>query len=213
MKKLWVLFGGLLLAATVLAGQSFDEGIEYQVLGSPQPTNSDKIEVIEFFWYGCPHCYHLEPQLDEWVRKLPEDVEFIRVPAVLGPSWELLARAYYTARFLGVLDKVHRPLFDAIHQHDRKFHSVDDLAAFFAEHGVAEADFRKTFKSFAVVVRTNQSKQARERYGLTGVPTLVVNGKYRTSATLTGSNEKMLDVVDYLIQRERSGTASRAAAH
>jgi len=207
MKNLLAVFCGLLLASGVAVAKGFDEGIEYQALASPQPTDTDdKIEVIEFFWYGCPHCYHLEPELHAWEQRLPDDVVFRRVPAVLGPSWELMARAYYTAELLDAVGKVHKPLFDAIHEDKKRFRTVDDLAAFFAKQGIPEADFRKTWQSFPVVVNTNRAKQARERYGISGVPTLVVNGKYRTSASMAGGNEAMLRVVDYLIERERAVT-------
>ncbi|HHO69813.1 MAG TPA: thiol:disulfide interchange protein DsbA/DsbL [Gammaproteobacteria bacterium] len=202
-KTFALVFSLLLVGATAVAGE-FKEGVQYQALASPQPTDTDdRIEVIEFFWYGCPHCYRLEPELEAWVKKLPDDVAFRRVPAVLGPAWELLARAYYTAEVLDAVDKVHQPLFGAIHKQRKRFRTVDDVAALFAAQGVPEAEFRKAWKSFPVVMNTNRARQARERYGLEGVPTLVVNGKYRTSATLAGSNETMLKVVDYLIDKER----------
>jgi protein dithiol oxidoreductase (disulfide-forming) len=213
MKTLFALLA-LLLASSAFAG--FEEGIEYQKLSNPQPTSSDdKIEVLELFWYGCPHCYHLEPELNAWLKHKPDDVVFVRIPAVLGPSWELLARAYYTAELLGVLDKIHEPLFDHIHKQRKPIRNVDELKAFFEEQGVSAADFNKTFNSFAVITRTNRAKEAHNLYGVTGVPTLIVNGKYRTTASLAGSNEKMLQVVDFLISKERQSSAkdSTAAAH
>jgi len=204
-KTTFALLFSLLLVGTSAVAGDFKEGVQYQRLASPQPTDTgDRIEVIEFFWYGCPHCYHLEPELEAWVKKLPDDVAFRRVPAVLGPAWELLARAWYTAQVLDVVDKVHQPLFDAIHKEHKRLRTVDDLAALFAAQGVPEAEFRKAWKSFPVVMNTNRARQARERYGLQGVPTLVVDGKYRTSATLAGSNQNMLKVVDYLIGKERA---------
>jgi thiol:disulfide interchange protein DsbA len=135
---------------------------------------------------------------------------FVRMPAVLGPTWELLGRAYYTAELLDVVDKIHTPLFDHIHKEKKPIRNATDLKEFFAEQGVSEADFDKTFNSFAVITKTNRAKQVRELYGLTGVPTLVVNGKYRTTATLAGGNKQMLQVVDLLIDRERNGTDGNA---
>jgi thiol:disulfide interchange protein DsbA len=211
MKKLIAFMALVLLTLPVFA--DFKEGTEYQLLATPQPTASgDKIEVLELFWYGCPHCYHLEPDLNAWLKRKPDDVEFVRVPAVLGAPWELLARGYYTADLLGVLDKIHEPLFDHIHKEHKFIRNASELKAFFMEQGVTEADFNKTFNSFAVVTMTNRAKEARNMYGLTGVPTIVVNGKYRTTATLAGSNEKMLQVVDFLVAKERGAPAEPAAA-
>ncbi|MGD8672756.1 MAG: thiol:disulfide interchange protein DsbA/DsbL [Thiogranum sp.] len=209
MKKLLALLALLLLAPPSFA--AFKEGVEYQKLDSPQPTSTgDKIEVMELFWYGCPHCYHLEPELNDWLKHKPDDVVFVRVPAVLGPSWELLARAYYTADLLGVLDKIHEPLFDHIHKDRKMIRNAADLKAFFMEQGVSSADFDKTFNSFAVITKTNRSTEVRNLYGVTGVPTLVVNGKYRTTGTLAGGNEKMLQVVDFLIGKERAASSKQA---
>jgi protein dithiol oxidoreductase (disulfide-forming) len=208
MKKLFAFLALVLLALPVFA--DFQEGTDYEVLATPQPTSSDdKIEVLELFWYGCPHCYHLEPELNAWLKHKPDDVVFVRVPAVLGTSWELLARAYYTADLLGALDKIHEPLFDHIHKDRKLIRNASELKAFFMQQGVSEADFDKTFNSFAVVTMTNRAREARNMYGITGVPTMVVNGKYRTTATLAGSNEKMLQVVDFLVAKER---AERAAS-
>lgn len=213
MKKVFGFLALLIFAPLALAAGKFDEGVEYQVLAAPQPTaTTDKIEVLELFWYGCPHCYHLEPELNDWLKHKPEDVVFVRMPAVLGPSWELHARAYYTAEILGVLDKVHGPLFDRIHKDKKPVRNAAELKAFFKAHGVSEADFDKTFNSFAVITKTNRAKQARELYGLTGVPALVVNGKYRTTARLAGGNKEMLQVVDFLVARERKGSDSSAQA-
>ena len=196
MKKRFAVLALVLLALPVFA--DFKEGTEYQALATPQPTSSgDKIEVLELFWYGCPHCYHLEPELNAWLTQKPDDVEFVRVPAVLGPPWELLARAYYTAEVLGVLDKIHEPLFEHIHKERKLIRNASELKAFFMEQGVPEADFDKAFQFICGGHHDQPRQRCAQSYGLTGVPTMVVNGKYRTTATLAGSNEKMLQVVDY----------------
>jgi len=211
MKRLFVLMALVLLALPVFA--EFKEGTDYQLLATPQPTSVDgKIEVLELFWYGCPHCYHLESELNAWLQHKPDDVAFVRVPAVLGPSWELLARAYYTADLLGALDKIHEPLFDHIHKEHKLIRNASELKAFFMEQGIAEADFDKPFNSFAVVTMTNRAKEAASMYGVTGVPTMVVNGKYRTTASLAGGNDKMLQVVDFLVAKERAESAGHAPA-
>lgn len=212
MKMIWSLMFGLLLPLSAVA-KDFEAGKEYVVLAKAQPVNTaDKIEVIEFFWYGCPHCYHLEPALTAWLKDKPKDVEFIRIPAVLGPSWELLAQGFYTAEVLGVADKIHGPLFDYLHKARKRIRTPDELKAFFVTQGVSEADFDKTYKSFAVVTKTSRAKQATQRYGLNSVPTLVVAGKYRTGPSMAGSNKAMLDVVNFLVDKQRSGHAVEQAA-
>ena len=142
------------------------------------------------FWYGCPHCYHLEPLVEEWLASKPDDVEFVRMPAVLGPNWELYGKAYYTAELLGVLDKVHPALFDAIHKDKKKIRDEAALQKLFVKQGVSAEDFRNTFSSFAVNVKLNNAKQMTKRYAITGVPTVIINGKYSTSASQAGSNDK-----------------------
>lgn len=212
MKMIWSLVFALLLPLSAVA-KEFQAGKEYVALAKPQPVNSaDKIEVIEFFWYACPHCYHLEPELNAWLKDLPEDVEFIRVPAVLGPNWELLSRGYYTAEVLGMADKIHAPLFEHLHKARKRIRNSAELKAFFVSQGVSEADFDKAFKSFAVVTKTNRAKQSSQRYGLNSVPTLVVAGKYRTGPSKAGGNKGMLEVVNYLIEKERAGKKVDQAA-
>jgi len=199
-----------LLLIMPLAHAGFDEGIEYRKLANEQPVDGDGIEVRELFWYGCPHCYFLEPELHAWLEKKSDDVVFVRMPAVLGPSWELLARAFYTAELLGVTDKTHPAIFARIHKDRKRIRNADDVKKIFLAQGVSEQDFDNTYKSFAVITRTNRAKQAARLYGITGVPTLVVNGKYRTTAQLAGGNKQMLEVVDFLIEKERNAKAGAA---
>lgn len=211
MKKVFGLLAFLLFAPLTVA--EIKEGVQYQAVSVAQPTGSeDKIEVLELFWYGCPHCYYLEPDLNDWLKNKPDDVSFVRMPAVLGPAWELHARAFYTAELLGVTEKVHTPLFASIHKDKKRYRNKEDIKAFFVERGVSEQDFDQTFSSFAVITKTNRAKQARNMYGITGVPTLVINGKYRTTAQLAGGNRQMFEVVDELIARERAIAADTPAA-
>jgi len=179
------------------------ETVGYQTLSPAQPTqNQDKIEVIEFFWYGCPHCYSLEPLLNKWLESKPDNVEFIRQPAAFNATWTKHAKAYIVAEALGVVDKVHADFFNAIQTKKQKLTTEDELATFFVAHGVDEAEFRKTFNSFFVATKLNQAKSKAPRYGLTGVPALIINGKYKTSASLAGSHEKMIEVLNQLIEKE-----------
>jgi len=180
------------------------ETLGYEAVTPAQPTKStDKIEVIEFFWYGCPHCYSFEPFLSKWAKTLPKNVEFIRQPAVFSELWGKHAKAYFTAEALGVVDKVHTDLFDAV-QAKQSLETEDELAKFFAAHGVKESDFRTNYNSFLVDAKMRQAKTMAARYGVNGVPAIIINGKYRTNATLAGSQEKMIDVINQLIKQESS---------
>ena len=210
MKRWFVLLTLIFIAPLGYAG--FEEGVQYRTIANPQPTSSEeKIEVLELFWYSCPHCYYLEPDIEAWLKNKPEDVEFVRMPAVLGPSWELLARAYYTADLLEASDKIHKPLFERLHKERKPIRNAAQLKEFFVSHGVSAEDFDSTFQSFAVVTKTNRAKQVRNMYGITGVPALVVNGKYLVTAKLAGGNKQMLDVVDFLVERERASAAGNTA--
>lgn len=177
----------------------------YEAVSPPQATaNPAKIEVIEFFWYGCPHCFSFEPSLKAWLKTKPENVEFIRIPAVFNEQWGKHAKAYYVAEALGVLDKVHDPLFDGV-QAKKELETEDQLAKFFAEHGVKEAEFRETYNSFMVDTKMRQAPEIAAKYGIDGVPAIIVNGKYRTTGSLAGTQEKMIDVMNELIKKESEG--------
>ena len=173
-------FAVLLLSIWLLplAAFGFEEGIEYQRVVPPQPTDDpSKVEVVELFWYGCPHCYHFEPILEAWAKNKPDYVYFKRIPAIFRDSWVPFARAYYTAQVLGVLDRIHGPLFKAIHVERRNLNSEAALRAFFAEHGVKPEDFDRTYRSFAVENDVRRAADLTRRYGINGVPAIVINGK------------------------------------
>ena len=186
-----------------LAADSFTEGEHYERIKPEVATHADgKIEVVEVFWYGCHHCFSFEPHINKWLKSKPDNVEFRRVPGVFARNWIPHARAYYTAEVLGVLDTIHAPLFDAIHEERRQINDEDTLARFFAEHGVADADFREAYNSFSVDTKTRQAMTASKEYGISGVPSVIVNGRYRTSARLAGTFENLLKVVDELVDKE-----------
>lgn len=191
--------------ADAAAGQQqFVEGKDYALIEPAQPTDHPgKVEVMEVFWYGCPHCYSFEPYLTEWVKsEKPDYVAFTRLPAVLNRQWEVHGRAYYTAEALGVLDEVHKPLFDAIHEQNRRLASNEALAEFFAEHGVSADAYLSTSQSFAVENKLRRASMLPGRMGISGVPSMVVNGKYRVDARMAGSYQKLLDTVEYLVSLE-----------
>ncbi len=178
---------------------------QYEAIVPAQPTQyPDKVEVVELFWYGCPHCYEFEPYLERWLAKKPPHVVFTRLPAVFANNrlWLLHAQAFYTAQALGVLDRVHGPLFEAYHKAGRPLDTKERLAAFFVERGVPEADFERAWGSFGVQSKTRQAVALTQRYGVDGVPAVVVNGKYRTSGSLTGTFANTLKVVDALVAQE-----------
>jgi len=177
--------------------------VGYQALTSQQPTqHADKVEVIEFFWYGCPHCYSFEPALQEWLKSLPKNVEFIRIPAVFSDLWGKHAKAYFTAEALGVVDKIHADFFDAVQNKKEKLETEEELAKFFAAHGVSESQFHDAYNSFAVDAKMRQAPIIAGRYGITGVPAVIINGKYLTNGNLAGSQEKMIEVINTLIKQE-----------
>jgi protein dithiol oxidoreductase (disulfide-forming) len=206
-KKLWITLLALVCMPLVLSAQpnaGFDEGIDYQKLSRPQPTATPgKIEVVELFWYGCPSCFAFKPHLSAWLRNKPEDVELVRIPATLNPRWVLHARAFYTAELLGVLEQMHDQMFHAIHVERRPLDDEAQLTAFFAEHGVAEEEFRDAFHSFAVESKLRRAAALTQRYGVTGVPAVVINGKYRTDGSMAGGFENVLRIIDHLVAEER----------
>lgn len=193
----------LLLSLIAFSGLSFSAGQGYKNLAAAQPTQDPaKVEVIEFFWYGCPHCYKFEPFLKKWHANLPENVNFIRQPAVFNKVWGQHAKAYFTAEVLGVVEKVHADLFYAIQVKKQKLTSEEDLAEFFVAHGVDKSAFHNAYNSFAVDTKMRQAKTMGPRYGITGVPAVVVNGKYLVNNKSAGSFEDMIKTIDALIAQE-----------
>ncbi len=183
----------------------FQEGEDYRALTNPVPTNSgDKIEVAEVFWYGCPHCYSFKPLIEKWEQDLPEDVAFELLPAALGQSWEPHARAFYTVKALDKFEQTHDALFDALARDRKPLNDAESLAEFLSEYGVDAEKFVKTYNSFGVNAKMQQAQARIRGARITGVPAMLVNGKYVVSASLAGSHERMLEVVDYLIEKERA---------
>jgi thiol:disulfide interchange protein DsbA len=190
--------------------KALKSGTDYDLVNPAQPTEDPaKIEVIEFFWYGCPHCLHFEPHISEWLKHKPANVTFIRQPAVFNARWGAHAKAYFTAQALGVDEKMHADFFDSIQNKRMPLESEDDLAKFFAAHGVKEDDFHKAYRSFAVDSKMRQAEGMAGRYGVDGTPAIIVNGKYRVSAGLAKSLENMISITDALIKQESAGKAGK----
>jgi protein dithiol oxidoreductase (disulfide-forming) len=171
----------------------------YTELNPPQPVESTgKIEVVEFFWYGCIHCYNLEPRLETWLKKLPPDVEFRRVPAVFNPRWGQDAAAFYAFEALGVLDKLHRPFFEAIHQHRLRTDNPQAMAEWLQKQGIDPQKFNDTVKSFGVQSKARRAAQLTAAYKIDGTPAMAVHGRYTVTAS-----DGMLDTVNQLIDQVR----------
>jgi thiol:disulfide interchange protein DsbA len=187
----------------------------YEVISPAHPALADpsKIEVVEFFWYGCPHCYRFEPSIKAWLKTKPANVVFIRQPAVFNAHWGAHAKAFFTAEALGVLDKVHDDLYDAIQNKHETLESEEDLAKFFAAHGVKEEDFHKAYKSFAVDAKMRQAESKGHpsalSYGIDGTPSLIVNGKYRIGATKAKSFDRMIETLNLLVKQESASKAAK----
>lgn len=201
-----LLAGGVfvLLMATSVQAEVFKEGVDYKLAKTTMRTDEPgKVEVREFFWYGCPHCYKLEPYLAKWLLTKSDDVVFVRTPGVLNRAWELHGKAFFAAKSLGVLDKTHDDLFNAIHLDKRELNTQKSLAAFYENYGVKKADFNKAFKSFGVSSEVRQADAMARAYRMMGVPTIVVNGKYITNGRMSKNYDRWIEIVDYLIQLER----------
>jgi thiol:disulfide interchange protein DsbA len=172
---------------------------DFYELNPPQPVETtDKIEVLEFFWYGCIHCYNLEPKLETWLKTLPKDVEFRRVPAVFNDRWALDASIYYAFEALGLLDKLHRPLFDAIHRDRLRTDNWQDLSAWLEKQGVDSKKFETTVKSFGVQSKTKRAIRLTSGYKIDGTPAMAVHGRYTVP-----SSEAMLGIVNQLVGQVR----------
>ena len=189
-----------------LIGERFVAGTHYEVLDIPVDTrDAKKVEVVEMFSYACIHCFNFDPYVKAWQARQPEDVDFRPVPAIFNDDWERLAQAFYTAEALGVKDKVHERMFEGIHSNNEDLRQASLLAPIFNElGGVNEADFNAAHKSFSVRSRVQQAKALVRAYRITGVPTMIVNGKYRVDGRMAGGNAEMLEVVDFLVAKERA---------
>lgn len=182
----------------------------YAVIDPPVPTETGKkIEVLEVFFYACPHCFDLEPLLVEWVKTLPKDVAFRRMPVVFRENTIPLAKAFYAFEALGVSDKLHSDLFNAIHVEGQDLSSDKALAAWVKKHGIDEKKFLAAYNSFAVQSKVNRAKQLTGLYGITGVPSLIINGKYRTSSAMAGGHAEVLKTASELIEKVRNERGKR----
>jgi thiol:disulfide interchange protein DsbA len=180
----------------------------YVAITPPMPTDSGgKIEVVEFFWYGCPACFSFEPQLEAWVKKLPKDVEFRRIPAVFNQQVAIAARVHYALEAIGEVDRLHRPLFDAIHKQGLKITDDRQRNEWLERQKVDMAKFNAAYKSFAVESRLKRAAELQQASKIDGVPSIIVNGQYSVAY-----GDRTLAVTDGLIEQLRKQAAPAAAA-
>jgi thiol:disulfide interchange protein DsbA len=177
------------------------------------PDTPNKIEVIELFWYGCSHCYQMEQPINAWVKKLPSDVVFKRIPGLPNPSWAPMAKAYYAMETLGILEKLHTPLFEAIHK-QKTLNPTDEKAAIdwvTKQAGLDRKKVEEAFGSFSANTSLNRAANIFRASGATGVPSLIINGQFITSSTMAGNNYAALSTADYIIANIRADKAKAAA--
>ena len=208
MKNLFSALSIFLAFTLPSTAQEFQEDVNFFPLLVEQPVRTgDQIEVLEIFWYGCPHCYALEPYLKKWLKNKPEFVEFVQLPAVLNRSWAFDARVFYTFVALGLMDELHEAYFDAIHQDRRRMKNVEQVASWAKEQGIDPKLILDTFNSFGVDSMLANATQMSGRYEADGVPTIIIDGKYRTTVSLAGGHNEIIDLINYLAQRAKSERA------
>ncbi len=176
----------------------------YELITPPQNTSTpDQVEVLEFFWLGCPHCYAFEPAILKWEETIPENVVFVREAPPLNPSWEQHSRSFYAAQLMGQEQPFVDAMFKAIHEERQRMRKPGDIAELASELGIDKDKFLKTMKSFAVQTKMNRATQLAKGAGITGVPSIIINGKYRTGAGLAGGNQGIIDVINETVAIEK----------
>jgi len=190
-----------------LQGKPPVAGEDYQPLGKPAPVEAPagKIELLEFFWYNCPHCNSFEPMFDSWSRRAPKDVVIRRVPVAFRPDFAGQQRLYYTLEAMGLVDKLHTKVFYAIHVERKRLEQPEAIADWIAQQGVDKGKFMEQFNSFTTVSRANRATQLMNAYKVEGVPALGIAGRFYTDGSMAKSMERALQVAEYLIGEVRKG--------
>ncbi|MDQ1362438.1 MAG: hypothetical protein QG652_298 [Pseudomonadota bacterium] len=193
----------LLLLPALLHAKEYKEGEDYIRLATPLPTQTgDKIEVQEFFWYGCPHCFQFDPKLERWLKNKPANVEFVRTPAPLNPAWMVHTKTFYALDAMGKIDQFHVELFNAMHVARLKLFTQEAIADYLEQKGLDRKKFLDMFNSFPVDSRARKAAQLGSQYKISGVPTLTVNGKYVINTNRTGGFDEALNVLTYVVNKE-----------
>ncbi|MDP6140096.1 MAG: thiol:disulfide interchange protein DsbA/DsbL [Arenicellales bacterium] len=205
MRKTLIFILTTLFVASPALGQEYEQDVHYFQITKPQPVHTgENIEVLELFWYRCPHCYTLEPYLKQWEKSKPDFVEYVRMPAILNQPWAFDARVFYTFLALGLVDKLHEAYFDAIHKERKRFVTVEQLADWAADQDVDPQDILNTFNSFGVNSMVAHAADMSARYQTDGVPTIIIDGKYRTKVSLAGGHNELIDLMNHLALRAKS---------
>lgn len=186
--------------SNVALAEEFEAGKDYQVLKNPEVIEGNKIIVREFFWYGCPHCYKLEPFMHQWALNKPADVAFLRTPGAMNPLWEQNARGFYAAQLMGFEAKTHQAMFDAIQKDGQKLFDKASIGQWYASQGVDINKFNELYSSFAVNTKIARSNDAARRYQVLGAPAVIVDGKYMVQ----GEDGKVPQVIDFLVKKARA---------
>ena len=204
-KRLFTLLVLFCLSGIVVAqGQKIEEGFDYRILPIAQPLDSKgKVEVIEFFWYGCPHCYDFEPELSSWVKRQPKDVVFRRVPVAFREDFMPHSQLFYALEAMGKGDAFNEKVMYAMHKENKRLLTEPEIADWVASQGIDRNTFLATYRSFAVVSKARTAKQLVEAYRIDGVPTIVMQGKYVTSPSIAGTKAKAIAVMDHLEEKIR----------
>lgn len=207
---LLALLAAALLAGTVQAQEvRARQNIEYRVI-APQPVETgERVEVIEFFWYGCPYCNELQPALEEWAKRKPADVVLRHVPAILRDSWAPHARIYYTLELLGELDRLHQRVYQGYHVEELHMSKPDVMEQWAARNGIDRRKWLDAYYSPEVDARVARAHQLTKRYDIQGTPSVVVDGRYLTSSSMTPSVRAVMPVVDDLIRLARQQRAAK----
>ena len=196
---------GAAVLPRVAQAQAFKEGSDYLMLDKPAPTEvpAGQVEVVEFFWYSCPHCNTFEPQLEAWTKKAPKDVTLRRVPVSFRPDFEPQQRLFYVLEGMGKVEELHKKVFYAIHVDKQPLNTEALLTAWAEKQGVNKAKFTEMYNSFSVSTKVRKATQLQNLYKVDGVPALGVGGRYYTSGDLAKTMDRALQVADYLVGQSR----------
>jgi protein dithiol oxidoreductase (disulfide-forming) len=196
---------GAVALPSVAQAQAFKEGSDYLLLDKPAPTEvpAGQVEVVEFFWYSCPHCNAFEPQLEAWTKKAPKDVTLRRVPVSFRPDFEPQQRLFYVLEGMGKVDELHKKVFYAIHVDKQPLNTEALLTAWAEKQGISKAKFTEMYNSFSVSTKARKATQLQNLYKVDGVPALGIGGRYYTSGDLAKNMDRALQVADYLVGQSR----------
>lgn len=198
---------GLAISFSGLSGAQspkIEEGFDYRILPTPQPLESKgKVEVIEFFWYGCPHCYDFEPELNVWLKRQPKDVIFRKVPVAFRDDLMPHSQLFYALEAMGKGDALNDKVMYAMHKENKRLMTENEIADWVTTQGIDRNIFLATYRSFAVVSKARAARQMADTYRIDGVPTVVMQGRYMTSPSIAGTKAKAISVMEHLEQKIR----------